>query len=170
MDKLKRVANGYDYVVPSQESDWDRLPERRQQVNRKKERRPAVSYVVHPATRIQRKNAIYNCVTALVIFVMMASVISGYAAISANKLSNIKIQKNIDELAAQSEQLELSIHTKCTVQQISESAEQHGMNFPDNTQVCYVQFTEPSIVTQEAQAQESPWYQELWNSLVGLLK
>ncbi len=170
MDKLKKVANGYDYTAPSLESDWDKLPERSVQKNKRKQRGPAVSYVVHPATRIQRKNAIYNCVTAVIVFVLMASVISGYAAISANKLSNIKIQKNIDELAAQSEQLELSIYTKCAVQQISESAERNGMNFPDNTQICYVQFTEPATVEEEAQAQQSPWFAELWNSLVGLLK
>lgn len=171
MEKLKKVANGYDYYAPSHESDWDRLPERRQQNRRKKNRRPAVSYVVHPATRLQRKNAIYNIVTALIVFVLLASVISGYAAISANKLSNIKIQKNIDELAAQGEQLQLSINTKCTVQQISDSAEQRfGMNFPDNTQICYVAFTEPETVEQQADAPEMPWYTELWNSLVGLLK
>lgn len=88
MDNLKRAANGYDYIVPFQESEWDRVPQRRGQQRRKKNRHPAVSYVVHPVTRIQRRNAVYNCLTALVVFVLLASVISGYAAISSNKLGN----------------------------------------------------------------------------------
>lgn len=132
---------------------------------------PAVRNEVHPVTLLQRKNAIYNCVTALIIFVLLASVISGYAAISANKLSNLSMQENIDELAAQKEKLELSINTKCTVQQISQTAEQRfGMSFPDSTQICYMQFSEPSTVEQETQVEQNPWYEELWNSLVGLLK
>ena len=99
MDNLKRAANGYDYIAPFQESEWDRVPQRRGQQRRKKNRHPAVSYVVHPVTRIQRRNAVYNCLTALVVFVLLASVISGYAAISSNKLANIELQENIDVLA-----------------------------------------------------------------------
>ena len=121
---LKRAANGFEYIAPYHESDWDKLPERKQQNRKKENRRPAVRNEVHPVTLLQRKNAIYNCVTALIIFVLLASVISGYAAISANKLSNLSMQENIDELAAQKEKLELSINTKCTVQQISQIAEQ----------------------------------------------
>ena len=171
MDNLKKAENGYDYAAPFQESEWDIVPQRREQQRRKKNRRPAVSYVVHPVTRMQRKNAIYNCLTALVVFVLLASVISGYAAISSNKLANIKLQKNIDELAAQSEQVELSINTKCTVQQISDAAEQRfGMDFPSHTQICYVQFSEPFVAEPEAEEQQTPWYAGLWNSMVGLLK
>lgn len=36
MDNLKRAANGYDYIVPFQESEWDRVPQRRGQQRRKK--------------------------------------------------------------------------------------------------------------------------------------
>lgn len=171
MNNLKRAANGFEYIAPYHESDWDKLPERKQQNRKKENRRPAVRNEVHPVTLLQRKNAIYNCVTALIIFVLLASVISGYAAISANKLSNLSMQENIDELAAQKEKLELSINTKCTVQQISQTAEQRfGMSFPDSTQICYMQFSEPSTVEQETQVEQTPWYEELWNSLVGLLK
>ena len=171
MDNLKKAANGYDYAAPFQESDWDRVPQRKEQQRRKRNRRPAVSYVVHPVTRIQRRNAVYNCLTALVVFVLLASVVSGYAAISSNKLANIELQENIDVLAAQSEQVELSINTKCTVQQISDAAEQRfGMDFPSHTQICYVQFSEPSMAEPDAEAQQTPWYAELWNGMVGLLR
>ena len=178
MQALKRAANGYAYeAVPKREQGAPAGPRRAQPVPRpktapKRKRRVykkiEVSYVVHPRTRQMRRKALYNCLTIAVCFVMLSMVVASYAKVSALSLENFEIEQNILDLEAQVEKSELSIATKCGIDEISKVAENElDMGFPEESQVEYVELKQPQTPQQEAVAQKG-WLAQLWDGFIAL--
>lgn len=61
MAALKKAANGYDYMEPMLESEWDVLPEPKQRRRRAVKERVEIVYEVHPEQVAKRRRAVSNC-------------------------------------------------------------------------------------------------------------
>ena len=94
-----------------------------------------------------------------VVFVMLALVLMGYAKISAATLENAAISARIEELAQQSEQLQLDIALGQDLNSIQQRASELNMASPTAEQIVYLpadkvtQSTEDPGVVQEVQSE-----------------
>ena len=170
MAALKKAANGYDYMEPMLESEWDVLPEPKQRRRRAVKERVEIVYEVHPEQVAKRRRAVYNCLMILICFVMLSLVIAGNAAISKINLENIEIQSNIDKLESQAEQLSVELAVKRDITNVAQAAESSlDMSFPSASQIRYVEFVQPEKTeTQEPKAEEKGFFERVWETVKGL--
>lgn len=169
MASLKRAANGYDYyqnpAIP--EDEWSILPKR--EPRRRQAEQVEVIEKMHPVSQAKRRRAISTCVVILIGFVMLVAVVAQYAAIAETNLDNLNMEAEIQDLETQVEQKLIELEAMGDLKSVQQVAEDElHMGFPDISQVRYIELKEVATPQAEETPQETGFFQNLWDKIVGL--
>jgi len=114
----------------------------------------------------QKKRAAKNIVAVIFAFAILSVIISRYAIISSNNLANYQLNKNIDTIKTDIQDLSLSVSLKDDLENIKNVAQNDlGMGFPDGNQTRYIEFKEKSSAS-PAKTQTSEVKSDTWVNVV----
>lgn len=153
------------------QTEWDVRPSRAKAAETWKRRAVEIVEKLHPEQMKKRRKALAYCAAALIVFAMCSMVISGYAAISAVNLENLKLEAQAQEIREQIEKKSVEMASNTDLVSIQSVAkEKLGMDFPKNSQVRYIQVADPPAQeTDKGPVDEPGFFQVIWKGIVDLL-
>ena len=176
---MAAINNAYEKHIrerrPAQEqelleSEWDVWPSRAQAAEISQRRTVEIVEQFHPEQIKNRRKALVYCAIVVLLFAVASLVVSGYAAISEVNLDNLTLQAQADELALEIEKKSVELASNTDLVSIQSVAkEKLNMDFPDNSQIKYIQVeAPPKIETEKGPVDEPGFFETIWKGITDL--